>query len=432
MRKRREPEDSVDRDPDELAAGWVSLAFRLLLPVVLLGAGGLAYHFFSRETPPPDLPPPAPTELEVQVSRLERQSYQIRVNSQGAIRAHSEVNLTAQVTGRVQRMHPSFEDGAFFAAGEILLELDPADFELALAAAKAQLSQATLNLQQEEARQKQSLLDWIDLGYDEEPSDLVRRVPQMQFARDQVELAEAQLLSAQLSLERSKIRAPFDGRVLSRSVGVGQTIGGSTPLGVIFATDYSEVRLPVSTRFLKDLSLPEDITDSPLEVVLRDGLDSASEMEWDAKILRTEGALDERTLELFAVARIDDPFGLKTKKIPLRVGQPVATEIPGRILEDVFVVPRETVNGLNRLRVVDPDTLTLGTVVITPVWADESHLVFRDQELAEGTLLITTQLMYAPDGGKVVIVEDDLTAGPGEPFANSGKAEDGDGGEKTQ
>ncbi len=200
------------------------------------------------------------------------------------------------------------------------------------------------------------------------------------------------------------MRAPFDGRVLTRTVGMGQTIGAGTPLGVIFATDYSEVRLPISTRFLGDVTLPEDVTDPPVDIMVRDGLAERNDLEWPAQILRTEGALDASTLELFAVARVNDPFGLITDQRPLRIGQPVSSEIPGRMLEDVYVIPRDAVTGLDRIRLVDPDTLKLGTAKIQQLWAEEESVIFRDTEIPDGTLLVLTRLVYAPDGGTVELV----------------------------
>jgi RND family efflux transporter MFP subunit len=392
--------------------GVASVVVRIFLPLIVLAGGVIGFVFLAKEPPPPTPPAPESKPVEARVRELRRENYQITVRAQGSIRAHSQVGLTAQVSGRVKTIHPCFEDGAFFKKDEILLELDPVDFEVAVVAAAAQLAQAELTLQQETLRSEQAALDWKDLGYDEEPNELVLRKPQMRLAARQVELAEAQQLSAQRNLARSKVRAPFDGRVLNRSVGVGQTIGGSLTLGTIFATDYSEVRLPVATRFLPDLSLPEDSSDPPVPVLLDDGLARDSVIRWDASILRTEGALDARTLELFAIARIDDPFGLASAKVPLRIGQPVKADIPGRILEDVFVIPREAVTGLTRIRLVDPAELTLQSATITPIWEDEDRLVFRDESIDDGMLLVMTRLMYAPDGGKIVIMEDEIPVDP--------------------
>ena len=395
--------------PEErLRPGLLGIVVRIVLPIVLLVVGIIGYGKLSIKQPEEAPPRPEAKAIEARVHELKRQDYQMLVPSQGHIRAHSLVTFTSQVSGRVQIIHPTFEEGAFFKKDDVLLEINPIDFQVALISAQAQMAGAQLNLDKEEALAEQARLDWKDLGYKDEPSALVRREPQLRAARQTLALAQAQEASALRNLERTKVTAPFDGRVLTRTVGVGQTIGAGTPLGGIFATDYSEVRLPVSTLRLGDLTLPEDTDDPPLSVTLQDGLDEDSTTAWDASILRTEGALDARTLELFAIARIEDPYGLKSEKVPLRVGQPVTAAIPGRMLEDVFVIPREAVSRLSRIRVVNPETMKLGTAYIRPLHSDDDHIVFKSSSLEDGTLLVLTRLVYAPDGGDVVVVVDNV------------------------
>ena len=389
--------------------GVLGIVVRIVLPVVLLAVGIIGYEKLSIKQPEEAPPRPKARPIEARVHELKRQDYQVLVPTQGHIRAHSLVTFTAQVSGRVQTIHPAFEEGAFFKKDDVLLEINPIDFQVALISARAQVANAQLNLDKEEALAEQARLDWKDLGYKDEPSALVRREPQLKAVRQALALAQAQEASALRNLERTKITSPFDGRVLTRTVGVGQTIGAATPLGEIFATDYSEVRLPVSTLRLGDLTLPEDTDDPPLSVTLQDGLDEDSTTAWDASILRTEGALDARTLELFAIARIEDPYGLKSEKVPLRVGQPVTAAIPGKKLEDVFVIPREAVSRLSRIRVVDPETMKLGTAYIHPLHSDDDHIVFKSSSLEDGTLLILTRLVYAPDGGDIVVVVDNVS-----------------------
>lgn len=386
----------------------LGIVARIVLPIVLLVIGVIGYGKLSIEQPEEAPPRPEAKPIEARVHELKRQDYQMLVPTQGHIRAHSLVTFTAQVSGRVQAIHPTFEEGAFFKKDDILLEINPIDFQVALISAQAQVASAQLNLDKEEALAEQARLDWKDLGYKDEPSALVRREPQLKAARQTLALANAQEASALRNLERTKVTAPFDGRVLTRTVGVGQTIGAGTPLGGIFATDYSEVRLPVSTLRLGDLTLPEDTDDPPLSVTLQDGLDEDSTTAWDASILRTEGALDASTLELFAIARIEDPYGLKSEKTPLRVGQPVTAAIPGKMLEDVFVIPREAVSRLSRIRIVNPGTMKLATAYVRPLHSDDDHIVFKSSSIEDGTLLVLTRLVYAPDGGDIVVVVDEV------------------------
>ena len=410
------PSDSPSsntEDPFAEASGRKGgLVLRIVLPFVLLVLGVIGYNKLSVEIPEEAQPRRERKPVETRVLELKREDYQVEIPSQGNIRAHGLVNLTAEVAGKVQAIHPPFEEGAFFSKGDILLEINPIDLQVALISAQAQVASAQLNLEKEEALAEQARLDWKDLGYEDEPSALVKREPQLKAARQGLLLAEAQEESALRNLERTKVTAPFDGRVLRRTVGVGQSIGPSTALAEIFATDYSEVRLPLSTLNLRDITLPEDASDPPLPVTLRDGLDDQSSTEWSARILRTEGALDANTLELFAIARIEDPFGLRSEHPPLRVGQPVIAAIPGKTLEDVFVIPREAVSQLSRIRIVDPTTMKLDSSYIRPLHSDDDHIIFRDSSLEDGTLLVLTRLVYAPDGGGVIIIPEENEASP--------------------
>ncbi len=73
------------------------------------------------------------------------------------------------------------------------------------------------------------------------------------------------------------------------------------------------------------------------------------------RIVRTEGTLDPTSRELFAIARIDDPFHLESDLPGLRIGQPLRASISGITLEDVYVIPRTAMRGLNRIFLIEKD-----------------------------------------------------------------------------
>ena len=390
---------------------------RVLIPFVILIIGALvAWRAgIPVETPKPE--PAAPQVLKTEILELQRTNFPVMLDSQGTVRAHFTTTLTPQVAGTISAVHPNFEDGAFFKKDEILVELDPADFKVAVSSAESGLARAQAALIQEEARAKQARLNWDDLGYEEEPSDLVLRIPQMKEAKANVDAAQADLEQALRNLERTKIRAPFDGRVQKRAVGLGQAVGGSTPLGEIFATDFAEIRLPLSPRQLPFVTLPSKEGDPEIKVTLRDALDSPDAPSWEARIVRTEGTLDESSRELFAIARIDDPFGVQSGKRPLLIGQPVRATIEGTELKNVFVLPRHALRGVNRIYLVDKLHPTIIRTTIEPLWSDEEILVVRDG-LEAGQWLSVTRLPYAPDGAPVEIVKpagEAASIAPGKP-----------------
>jgi len=349
-----------------------------------------------------------PRPIKTQVVELVSQNYPTRITSQGNVRPHDQITLNSEVAGRIVRISPNFEDGAFFSEGDVLAELDTADFEATLANAEAQVARTTSSYALEKAQSDQARQNWIRLSSneDEQPDPLVLRIPQLKQAEANVKSANAQLDRAQRDLERTRIRAPFDGRVRKRSVGLGQAIRINSTLGTIFASDYAEVRLPISTEDLPLLALPENLGDPPVGVELSDSLNPGNGALWKAEIVRTEGALDASSLELFAIAKVDDPFGLLSGKPPLRIGQPVTASISGKILENVMPLPRLGVRRLDQVYLVDPDKMTLHNRTIVAIWADEDHVIIRDPDIPDGMLISTTKLGYAPEGGQVEILPD--------------------------
>jgi RND family efflux transporter MFP subunit len=383
---------------------------RILIPLFILVLGFGAWKWLGQPVEEPQSRRREPQKLETSRLELKRTRFPVILETQGTVRAHHTTTLTAQVAGTVKTVGAGFEDGAFFEVGEVLLELDPADLLASLAGSESRLARAEASLAQEEARAKQARLNWEDIGYKDEPSPLVLRVPQLKEAHANVSAAKADLDQAQRNLNRAKIRAPFAGRVKSRMVGLGQAVGGTTALGEIFATDYAEIRLPLSAAQLSFVKLPTRDDDAPVNVTLTDALSTRSVPHtWAAKIVRTEGALDEASRELFAIARIDDPFGLESGNPELRMGQPVRAAVEGVVLDDVFVLPRTALRGVNRVFLIERENLTIQRTAVEVLWSTADTLVVRDG-FQEGDWLATSRLPYAPNGAPVVIVDEEVAA----------------------
>lgn len=396
--------DSATAQPNEGKHHLLAKFSRVVIPLLFLVVGWLTYTKLAVEPEKQKRPPDKQRVIKTTVAEIKLQDYQTIINTRGIVKPHNEVTLNAEVSGKIVTISPDFEDGAYFAEGDVLLELDDADFKTAVLASDAQLARAKAAYAQEEARAKQARLNWQDLGYQEEPNELVLRLPQLREADANVKSAEAQLERANRDLGRTKVRAPFEGRVRLRSVGRGQSIGTGTPLGTIFATDYAEVRLPISSRELEFLTLPEGTDDPPIAVELRNAINANSTDVWKGEIVRTEGTLDESSLELFAIARVSDPFGRKADHPALRIGQPVTGAIPGRILKDVYVLPRKAIRQVDRIFLVNKEALTLDRHIIKAIWSEEDHLVIQDPGVFDGRYLATSRLSYTPDDAKVEIL----------------------------
>jgi RND family efflux transporter MFP subunit len=387
---------------------------RIIPAILILAAGAWGWNYFvsSKENEIVEKPKISKAERkanslknaqQTQVIRLKSKNFPIELQSHGIVQPPSITSLTPQVAGIITHISPHFENGSFIEKGETLLELDPSDFHSQISSARAALARAEANLVQEKARAAQALRNWQDIGFDEKPNDLVLRKPQLKEAEANVAAQQAELERALRNLERTKIKAPYTGRVRSRSVGIGQSVGTGTKLGEVYATSYAEIRLPLSIRQLSQIDINEiDFDHIPVE--LHDAINPNSDLTWDAKIVRVEGELDPNSRELFVVARVDDPFGINQKKRqrPLRMNQPVTALIRANTLHNVVEIPRTALYGRDEVILVKDNTVHRQSLNI--VWST-AESILTDTDGLHCSLLSTTKLPYAPEGSPVRIIE---------------------------
>ncbi len=374
-------------------------ALRILLPLVILGISGGAAWWIYITKPEPRQRNFNPGATEVEVFGLQPSNYRVELETQGTVRARTESTLIPEVRGRILEISPNFRDGAFFEKGDMLLRIDPRDYETELVVGEASLSQAQLALAEEQARSDQAYQDWERLSLDEEPGELLLRTPQLKRAKANVASAEARLENARRNLEKTEIVAPYAGRVLNQNVDVGQYVSPGNQLARIYAVDFAEVRLPLTETQLSFLNLPEiyrgeqpNFRDGP-NVTLTSTV-AGKIHEWRGRIVRGEGSFDVRTRQLFVIAQVPNPYGRTAdNRPPLKVGTFVQATIRGVLLENVFVVPRRLLRENTFLLTVDDENL-LRRKTVSIVWQNDQSIVV-DEGLKPGDRICLTDVPYA-------------------------------------
>jgi RND family efflux transporter MFP subunit len=318
---------------------------RVLTPLCIVITGIVASAALVSGRPAARVTDAEPTLPTVRVLLTRSESVQLSIRSQGTVAPRTEADLVAEVDARVLRVSPSFEPGAFFRQGEVLAELDGRDFELALeraravlerAAAEAEFTRATLGRRELLAGQGVASAALLDEA---------RREARVAEARRREAVVEVE--RAARNLDRTRILAPFDGRVRAQSIDVGQFVSRGTPLGRIYAVDYAEVTLPITDEDLAHLHLPLGVEieedDAPV-AILRARL-AGVEREWTARVVRTEGEIDPRTRMIQVVARVSEPYGVPGDALrpPLAAGLFVEAEILGLRVADATRLPRDAV-----------------------------------------------------------------------------------------
>ncbi len=349
----------------------------------------------------------------VEAEAAVKTDFRVVVKSFGTVRARTESAIVPEVSGRVVEISPNFREGGFLEQGELILSLDPRNYEIEVALKEAKLAKASQLLVEEEARAAIALRNWKRLRGGQAPTPLAVRRPQLMSARAELKAARAKLDRAELDLERTNILAPYSGRVLEKSVDMGEYVIAGNSAARIYAVDFVEVRLPLSARELEFVDISElhpGQTGKKGGKGLRQGpavdiiaIHRGREYKWSARIVRSEGSIDEKSRQLFLVAEVADPYGKKRSSArsggfsvpPLKVGEFVEARIQGRLLRDVYIIPRRALREGTELFIIKDGLLERRKVNV--VWKDVDNVVI-DNGLKQGELVVTTPAVYMKAG----------------------------------
>ena len=285
---------------------------------------------------------------------------QLVVETQGEARPRTEIDLVPEVGGKVVYVSPKFIEGGIFNKGDVLFRIDPADYNVAVIRAEASVARAKQVLVREQAEAEIARRDWEDLGRAGQPSDLTLRKPQMAEAQAGLQSAEADLQNAKIQLARTSVKAPFNGRVRTKTSDLGQFVSPGSRLGRVFSTDIIEVRLPLIDSDLAKVDIPIAYVakdrDSAPDVTLSATVGGKIQT-WPGKIMRTDSTYDTQTRALFAIAEVFDPYGSGASEagVPLAPGLFVNANVKGLNHEDIVVISRDGLRPENKVFIAKDD-----------------------------------------------------------------------------
>lgn len=348
-------------------------------------------------------PPPDATRALLEFVRAQPETVEVRVSGRGTVMPGTESDLVPEISGRIVAVSPTLEAGGFLERDEVLFEIDRRDYQVAVDRAAA-----TLSLRESEYRLARSNLDRVRELHQQDiaqQAKLDEMVNLEAVAAGAVREARTALERAGIDLERTVVRAPYAGRVRNTEIDVGDFATAGRPMGRIYAIDYAEIRLPVSTQELVLLDLPFDFpggrpdVPGPAATITADFADTS--YEWQSAIVRSEGEIDPQSRMVTLVARVDDPYGrgANPDRPPLTVGLFVEAQIQGKRLDGVIVLPRAALRVGDRVLVAD-DTGRLSPRDVTVLRRDERQVLVRSG-LEPGDLVCVSPPEIAIEGMRV-------------------------------
>lgn len=362
---------------------FIQLAITLVL--VAIGAAGLVVLTLSK---PPMAQHKAPVVRPlVRTMEVKIGSLAISVTGEGTVQPLRQSTLATQIRGQVIEVSPSLVSGGAFRKGQVLVKIDPRDYELAVTLARAKVLEALTGMQKAQEEAAVSLEEWKRFAKkkDSAPPPLVAKEPQLAEAKAKLEAGRAQLARAELDLSRCSVKTPYDGRVSAKYVDLGQYLKAGERVAGVYATQAAEITVPLEDGDLAWIKVP-GFTTGPGQgsaAVVSARL-AGRQRTWPGRVLRAEGRLDEKSRMVPVVVRVENPYA---QTPPLAVGLYVTVNIEGEKVSGAVRLPRAALRPGQTVWVVD----------------DESILHFVPVHVARrqgSTVLITSGLK---SGEKVVI-----------------------------
>jgi RND family efflux transporter MFP subunit len=366
---------------------------RVVLPPLVLLVSIVLTGTIIALRPEQEKKEPVPMHPKVEIFAISEEPIRVTVESQGSVRPLQQTRLTARVSGQIEQVSPNFYEGGIFSTGDMLLKLDPLPYQSALAEARSRLALAESALLQEQEAAEQAHRDWDKVGTGE-PSPLVLRIPQLDKAKADLEAAEVAVEMATRNLAYTEIRAPYDGRVLTNFVDVGQAITAQvTVLADIFSIDAMEVPLPLS---LDDLAFIEKGEDKP--AVRLSARIAGSGHDWIGYLDRTAASVDAATRMITAYARIEPPY-ISANGAILKPGMFVDAGIEGQLIRGAVRLPRGAIQPGSITYRLDTDNRL--EAVRVEILRTDSKWALVTSELAAGDRICLTPLLFFVEGMQV-------------------------------
>lgn len=388
-------EQAAYQDPAPRELTFFGKVLRALLPLLLILSGGAAWSYFKATAPvmKKSRPQRAVTVVETMPAALTNARAQI--NAMGTVTAAKSVTLKAQVSGVVQSVPPNFMPGSLVKKGEVLVRLDPSDYEVSVRKARSALADATAALAIEQgsqtiAREELKLLTQISedrVDY----TDLALRKPQLAQAQADVASARADLDQALLNLKRTTITAPFNAMIMARSVNEGAYVGAQTELVTLVGTDvfWVEAMVPLDQVAYID---PSREGGAPAEISSQAGPGT-----WQGRVIQTAGKLNDVGRMATVIVAVENPLGTREHPaaVPLMVSDYVTVSISGRTLAGVVALPRAALQDDNTLWINRDSTLDIRRVSLA--WKDRTR-VYLASGVLPGEEIITSGLAVPVQG----------------------------------
>ncbi len=327
----------------------------------------------------------AAAPIAISVASAHQQSLDRSAEVQGALFPREHAVMSSEVEGRVAEVVADFGDKV--TAGQVMLKINPREYELRVETAQAALDQARAKLANSTARYNRAQALKQAQAISAEQFDQL--ASQLRVDQADKESADEALAMARKKLDDTEIKAPFSGSVQKRMVSLGEYVAPGKEIYELIATDPIKLRCPMPERFvpLARIGMPVKLT-----------IDADQGASYTGKITRIAPALDESSRTLLVEAEVANPDGaLKPgffAHVTMDLGHDRALFVPTAAVLRYAGVARVFVveNGIARAREVTTGSVVGDQTEITGGLKEGDHVAVSEVDrLADGTAVVAKE-----------------------------------------
>jgi len=329
--------------------------------------------------------------ITVQAELISPQNHRVTFSETGIVSPQTEISIAPEVAGNVIMVNENFYTGGQFTAGEILFQIDPIDYQLDFQRAKAEVARAQTVLDLAQATSDSAIKEWKQFNGRAKPvPDLVAKTPQLDEAKSSLRAAQAQLRDAQLNLERTSYKVPFNGRVIESDIAVGKYVAAGQPYGTLYSIDDLEVKTALDRQRMAWLEQGQ--FDDIQLTITKDSV----QIPYQGYLKRGASSLDSNTrLAPFSI-------GIRGNKNDLLPGYFVTLDITGPEFENMAIIPASAYQKDEQIWLVGD-----GNVIrpLTPDILYQTNDYIAVRNIDREIMVVTSKLPGAIEGMTINIMD---------------------------
>ena len=372
------------------------------VPVAILAlAVALAFIIIQARPRPQPAEPQTAITPEISVVKVTNTSTEPLVSTTGRVSSPHEIQLISRVSGLIESVSDNFRDGAAFAQGDLLAQVEEHDYRVALTQTEATLASALQLLATEQGQADQAKREWRDLG-NAQANALFLREPQLNSAKANAEAARRNVEQAQVNLQRTRIVAPFDGVISARYADVGQFVTAGMPIADLHSTDRVQIKVSLTPNEISDLGWQArsklNLEPMSAEVSYQIGRDTVTV---EAVLRHISPLVDAMTQMTEVLIDLDESLFSKAPPSP---GQFVEVQLVGEPIDKAVWLPRSALYEREQVLLANQNKLSIKAVNVVAT-ADSRILVVG---LNDGDLAVIDRPLWVIPGQEVtpVLAED--------------------------